>query len=83
MRIRVRSDGRNIRLALPTRLIFSKWFIKLGLRIGSKYSGQKQELPPEAVDALCTEIRRIKKKHGSWELVDVRSAEGDTVQITL
>ena len=83
MRIRVRSDGRNIRLALPTRLIFSKWLIKLGLRMGSRYSGQSQELPPEAVDALCAEIRRIKKKHGSWELVEVLSADGDTVQITL
>ena len=83
MRIRVRSDGRNICLALPTRLIFSKTLMKLGLRFGRAYSPDVPDLSPEAVDALCDEIRRIKKKYGSWELVEVLSAEGDTVQITL
>ena len=83
MRIRVHSGQQKFSLALPTRLIFSKTLMKLGLRFGRAYSPDVPDLSPEAVDALCTEIRRIKKKYGSWELVDVCTAEGDTVQITL
>lgn len=68
---------------LPTAWIFSKGLLKFGLRIGRKYSSEVPDIPPETVDALCAEIRRIKKKHGSWELVNVQSADGEQVQIIL
>ena len=40
-------------------------------------------LPEDTVYALCAELRRIKKAHGSWELVNVQSSDGDSVQIIL
>jgi len=83
MKIKVRSDAQNFTLLLPTRLIFSKTILKFGLRVGKKYSDQVPDIPPEAVNALCNEIRRIKKTHGSWELVDVQSGDGEHVQIIL
>ena len=57
--------------------------MKLGLRIGRAYSQNAPDIPPEAVDALCGEIRRIKKKHGSWDLVEVLSNDREAVKITL
>ena len=33
--------------------------------------------------AICEELRRIMKKHGSWELVDFQSADGEKIRITL
>ena len=83
MKIRIRSNERSFTLVLPTRMLFSKTILKFGLRIGKKYSSDVPDFPPETVDALCDEIRRIKKKHGSWELVNVQSSDGEQVQIVL
>lgn len=83
MKIRIRSDGHNFSIILPTRMLFSKEILKFGLRIGKKYSDAVPNFPPEVIDALCDEIKRIKKKHGSWELVNVKSADGEQVQIIL
>lgn len=83
MKIRIRSDEANFTILLPTRLLFSKTVLKFGLRMGRKYSAQMPDIPPEAVDALCDEIRRIKKTYGAWELLDVQSGKGERVQIVL
>lgn len=83
MRIHIHSDGRKISLILPTQFLFNKGILKFGLRVGKKYSDEVPDIPPEAVDALCDEIKRIKKRYGSWDLVDVRSADGEQVHIIL
>lgn len=84
MKIRVKGDGVNLNLVLPTRLLFGKTVVKLANTIGRQYAAEALEnIPPEALEALCAELRRIKKKHGTWELVDVESADGDIVQIVL
>lgn len=83
MKIRVRSDSHSFSIVLPTRMLFSKSILKFGLRIGKKYSADVPELPPEMVDGLCDEIRRIKKRYGAWELVDVQASDGEQVQIIL
>ncbi len=83
MKIKVRSKDKNITLLLPTRLVFSKTILKFGLGIGKRYSDAVPDIPPAAVDALCDELRRIKKTHTAWELVHVQSADGEEVQIIL
>lgn len=83
MKIRIQSDGRDFSILLPTRMLFSKSILRFALRVGRKYSADVPDIPPATVDALCDEIRRIKKKHGSWELVNVQSAGGEQVQIIL
>lgn len=42
-----------------------------------------KNLSAKQLDALFAEFRRIKKKHGRWELVDVESSNGDLVKIIL
>lgn len=83
MKIHIRSEGRAFTIAFPTRLLFSKAVLKFGLKVGKRYSDTVPDFPPAAVDALCDEIRRIKKNHCAWELVNIQSADGETVQITL
>ena len=41
------------------------------------------DIPPETLQALSQCILDIKKKHGTWELVHVESADGDLVSIIL
>lgn len=84
MRIRICSDETNLNLWLPTGLIFSKSVALLGGTVGKKYAGDAMKnLSAKDLDRLFAEFRRIKKKHGSWELVDIESADGEIVRITL
>lgn len=99
MRIHVKADGHDIRIPVPTGLIFSKPSVWLYLKLARKYSSRASEYIPadieitadqlldkfsdEAVYALCQEIMRIKRHHGHWDLVDVQTASGEEVHITL
>ncbi len=83
MKVRIRSVERSFSVILPTRLLFSKGILKFGLRIGKRYSDAVPDIPPAAVDALCDEIRRIKKTHSSWELVHIQSADGEEIRVVL
>ena len=83
MKIRIKSDEVNLNLVLPTRLLIGRTVVKLANTIGRRYTDALKDIPPEDLEILCAELRRIKKKHGTWELVDVESAAGDIVQIIL
>lgn len=99
MKIRIRNEDHSFSIAIPTGLIFSKPSVWLYLKLARKYSSRMEQyipedaekhvdnflmkLPEEAVYALCDEIRRIKKKYGTWDLVEVCSSRGDQVNITL
>ena len=84
MKIRIKSEGQNLRLWLPTRLIFSETVARLGGKYGIKYAGDSMKnIQPEAIEMLFAEFRRIKQKHKSWELVKVEGADGSIVDISL
>ena len=99
MRIKVKAEGHNINIPIPTGLIFSKPAVWLYMKLARRYSGHAREyisadteqvadkvlshIPDEAVYALCAELMRIKKKYGKWDLVEVKTASGEEVNITL
>lgn len=82
MKIQIRDDDRNFHLTLPTQLIFSRFVLRMVLK-HSSFGESVKGLPPGAADKLIDELKRIQKKHGTWELVEVKSADGETVKITL
>lgn len=84
MKILINDNGHTIRLAIPTGLIFSKPGIRLAIGAAQIYAPEAmEEFSPEAVIRLCDELKRIKKKYGSWELVEIHSSDGEHVQILL
>ena len=84
MKIQVKAAGRNFTVPIPTGLIFSKATVWIANHFGRKYAGDAmKDIPPEAMDALFAELRRIKKKHGTWELADIESAGGEHVTVVL
>jgi len=84
MKIMIKGGGHDMNLYFPNRLCFSKATVWLANRVGRKYAEDAMKnIPPEALDALFAELRRIKKQHGSWELVDVESSSGEMVKIIL
>lgn len=99
MKIQITGDGHDIVIPVPTGLIFNRVSVSLWLKAIRKYSKENaryipehaeqkvdavfSKIPDEAAYALCAEIMRIKRKYGSWNLVDVESASGEKVLITL
>lgn len=99
MKIQISTNNREFRIGIPTGLIFSKPSVWLYMKIAGKstfcaerympadvnvsVSSIFEKMPEEAVYAICDELRRIKRKHGSWELVNVESSDGTHVKITL
>ena len=99
MRIRIKTGRHSFCLAIPTGLIFGKlsaWlylkFVRKTCSVAGQYMPDNmmdyggiswENLPDHAIYAFCEELRRIKKRKGSWVLLDVESASGERVKITL
>lgn len=82
MKIQINSSGHEFSISLPTKLIFSKFVIRMVLK-DSRAAAGLENLPPEAAERIVAELRNIKDTYGSWELVEVCSADGENVKITL
>ena len=84
MKIHIKSGSQNLRIRIPTGLVFSPLGARFICRYGLQYAGDAmKDLSPEALSALFAEFRRIKRKHGSWELVDIESSDGELVKVVL
>ena len=84
MKIRIKSKEQNLRISIPTGLVFSPLGARFICRYGLQYAGDAmKDISPEALTALFAEFRRIKKEHGSWELVHVESSDGELVKVVL
>lgn len=84
MRVKVSDKDTNLDIILPTGLVFSRGTVFLVNKVARKYAGDAMEnIPPEAMAALFAEFRRIKRKYGKWDLVEVESADGDRVLVRL
>ncbi len=84
MRIQVKGEGHVVNLFLPTGLLFNPVSARIACHYIRKYApGTLSSISPEAIKVLCAELRRIKKKYGKWDLVDIQSADGERVLIRL
>lgn len=84
MRIRLKTDSRNINLWLPTRVVFGRWVVYLANTVGRRYAPEQMNaISPEALEALFVQMRNIKARYGEWELVDIKSSTGEVVKIIL
>ena len=84
MKIHICSEGRDMKIVLPTNLVFSSFVANLGNTLGRKYAGDAmKDISSDELGRLFRELRRIKRKYGAWELVEVNSADGERVQIIL
>ena len=90
---------RVINLTFPTALLFNPLTAKITAKmIGKTVNGKAEEvdvdlreltelsrhIPDSAeLSALCAEIRRFKRRHPDFVLVEAADSEGDGVKITL
>ncbi len=83
MKVHVQAEGRNIQISLPTGLIFSRFVLRTAARSIRINGRHVPGLTVEGADALSREVKALKRRHGSWTLVEVRGADGSRVTITL
>ena len=84
MRIQIQDKEHRFTLRLPTMLLFGRFSAGLICRASYKYAPDAVEnISPEHLKALLAEMGRIRKKYGRWELVEVESADGTYIKITL
>lgn len=84
MKIIVKSAEHTIRLGFPTSWMFGRGSAWLAEKLGRKYAPEAMGMiPPGATPILWAELRRIRKKYGAYDLVEVESADGDYVRIQL
>ena len=73
-------EHRTIRLCLPTALLLNRLtacIVPLALRKSEVTVTRKQAL------RLIKELKRCKKRFRGWKMVEVRSADGEYVEIRL
>lgn len=84
MRIHVKDGERNIRFWLPTGFIFSSITAEITAFTMRKYVNDPHvNLSSKQLRVLFAEMRRIKQRHGSWELVNVEGAKGEVIQVII
>lgn len=84
MRVRICTNQHNLTLLFPTALVFSRATVWLANTVGRNYASDALDhIPPEAMEELFAEFRRIKKRYGRWELVEICSAGGERIEVIL
>lgn len=82
MKIEIRDSEGQKTLHLPTGMLMNKTVLGLVCRNRSIQS-RLRDLPPEAVEAIVAELNEVRKKHGSWELLEVDTPKGENIRIIL
>lgn len=85
MRIKIESQEKNLNLALPSGLMSRIAFSGIGLRYLKKHGGDDSfsNLTKRDMKNIRKTLRRMRKIHKNWNIVEMDSADGDHVIIRL
>lgn len=85
MRIRIDSEEKKLNLALPSGLMSRIVFSGLGLRYLKKHGGDDafSNLTKRDMKNIRKTLRRMRKIHKNWNIVEVDSSDGDHIIIRL
>ena len=80
MRIRIREGGTRFTLPLPNRVVFSHLTARLLSRAAAEGG---VDLPSAQLLAFFRALRRYRRAHPGFALVEVRTKDGGLVEIRL
>lgn len=85
MKILIQSPGSaDMTIPVPNFLLFSPTLLDLFMKVGIIQSARPMpNLSKETVRSICAALQVYSKAHGSWPLVQVESAGGAKVTITI
>ena len=79
------NEGTNIRICIPTGLLLNRLTAMILSKVLTTAPGipDKMKLSNQQLYCFLKIIKDYKKNHPGWKLVEVHSADGDVVEITL
>lgn len=85
MKIKVKSEGVNIFIPIPTSLFYSPITRPIGFRMTNKWlrENMEKEIAKKDFKKMAEALKLMKKKYKKLDLIEVYSAKGDIVKITL
>lgn len=83
MRVRVRADGHNIFIPIPSCLLFNSLSAYLVYRFATPHVDALSGLSYAQMRALMYSVNRARHKLRGMPLVDVESGNGEKVQVYL
>ena len=85
MRINIESEGKKIRLALPSGLIYGFAFGRAGLKYLKRYvdADMFANMTKKDMKKIRKTLLRMRKIHKNWNVVEVDSSDGDRIKIRL
>lgn len=84
MKIKIKTSHNNLNLSFPTKLLFGRNAVRIINTIGRQYAVDVlDKIPPDALETMCAQLRQTKERYGTWDLVDIETADGKIVKIIL
>ena len=79
------NEGTNIKILIPTGLLLNRITALILSKVLTTVPGipDNIKLSKQQIYFLLKTIKNYKRNHPSWKLVEVHSADGDVVEITL
>lgn len=87
MKIRIRENGKTIRINFPAFIVFNSISLKLAQKYATPYLEQSS-VNIDGIDKIKIAnirktLKKVKKMHKNLNLVQVRSADGGEVEVKL
>lgn len=80
MKVQIRKGDHEQVIHLPTKMLLNKFVLRMAFK---NRKTNLNGISAEAADVILAELEKVKAKYGSWDLVEVDSADGEKVTITL
>ena len=80
MKIQINNGDHEQAIHLPTRMLLNKTVLRMAFK---NRSTNLNGISSAAAEAVLAELQKVKERYGSWTLVEVESADGEQVKITL
>ncbi len=83
MRIKISDGNKKIRLIFPTSMVFNPLGFAITKKVMKTNAIDLSEISSRDVGKIYAAIKKCKRLHHGWKLVEVCSADGEAVEITL
>ncbi len=83
MRIKIKENGKTIRILFPTWLILNSLGLKIAKKVIKESGVNLDGLNGAKIKKIRKTIAQARKNHKNWRLVEVRDSEGTVVEVKL
>lgn len=84
MKIKITGGGRDLGFTIPNALVLNGITARIACAAARKHAPEAgNTISADTIGKIFAELNRIKKKNGEWVLVEVKSAAGEQVEISI